>query len=106
MAYSGLFHTEEIGAPLRIVQVVGLTSTAFYCGIDLKSSIPKGHILTHPGRLLTQSLATPALLLAPAPLLANQWVKITTLDKYLAPLTILFSGSIYIYLSYRERSGV
>lgn len=102
MAYSGLFHTEEIGAPLRVVQVLGLTSTAFYCGIDLNSPITKYHILTKTGRLLTQSLTTPALLLAPAPLLADQWVKITTPDKYLAPLTILFSGGIYTYLSYRE----
>ena len=32
MGDTGVMHTDEIGAGLRVAQVVGLTSTAFLCG--------------------------------------------------------------------------
>ena len=38
MDLPGVFHTEKMGMGLRIVQVLGLTSTAFYCGTALCTS--------------------------------------------------------------------
>jgi hypothetical protein len=32
MAKFGAFYTDNLGTPLRIAQVVGLTSTAFFTG--------------------------------------------------------------------------
>lgn len=71
---------------LRLAHAVGLTGTAFLAG-----------------KTFAQSFSTvPALLHAPAPLLAQQWKTMFNSDKLLAPAIVLISGSVFGYFAYRD----
>ncbi|KAI4732970.1 DUF1772-domain-containing protein [Aureobasidium sp. EXF-12298] len=71
---------------VRVAQVVGLTSAAYLAGAI--------------GSISWQSV--PALLDAPAPLLARQWKKIFDQGKVAAPPMAVLSSAIFGYLAYRE----
>lgn len=66
--------------------MLGLTSTAFLTGKAFAASFS----------------FTPALLEAPAPLLARQWKKQFDSDKYVAPAIALFSSGVFSYIAYRN----
>jgi len=88
MAQNQPFYTQNLGTGLRAAQVVGLTATSFFAG-----------------KTFVTSFATvPALLEAPAPLLAKQWKKLFDADKLLAPAIALFSSGIFGYISYRDQT--
>ncbi|GIZ40958.1 hypothetical protein CKM354_000427800 [Cercospora kikuchii] len=82
------FYTDELGTGLRTAQVLGLTASAFLAGKTFSASYS----------------TTPALLLAPAPLLAKQWQTLFTRDKLLAPILSLFSSGTFAYLAYRDQT--
>ncbi|KAF2209734.1 hypothetical protein CERZMDRAFT_107023 [Cercospora zeae-maydis SCOH1-5] len=82
------FLTDELGTGLRTAQVLGLTASAFLAGKTFSASYS----------------TTPALLLAPAPLLAKQWQTLFTRDKLLAPILSLFSSGTFAYLAYRDQT--
>ncbi|PPJ53931.1 hypothetical protein CBER1_04599 [Cercospora berteroae] len=82
------FYTDELGTGLRTAQVLGLTASAFLAGKTFSASYS----------------TTPALLLAPAPLLAKQWQTLFTRDKLLAPVLSLFSSGTFAYLAYRDQT--
>jgi hypothetical protein len=57
------------------------------------------------GKTFAASFATtPALLEAPAALLARQWKKQFDVDKWLAPAIAMFSSSVFSYISYRGKA--
>ncbi|KAG2165974.1 DUF1772-domain-containing protein [Aureobasidium pullulans] len=74
---------------IRVAQVVGLTASAYLAG-----SI---------GSISWQSV--PALMDAPAPLLAKQWKKIFDQGKVAAPPMAVISAAIFGGLAYREPVG-
>ncbi|KAK4548624.1 hypothetical protein LTR36_009534 [Oleoguttula mirabilis] len=80
------FYTEDLHSGIRIAQVVGLTTTAFFAGKTFAKSFS----------------ATPALLHAPAPLLAKQWKTMHDSDKALAPAVVAIGTSVFGYLASRE----
>ncbi|KAF2772927.1 hypothetical protein EJ03DRAFT_387272 [Teratosphaeria nubilosa] len=80
------FYTEKLPTPLRIAQILGITTTAFLSGKTFTASF----------------CATPALLHAPAPLLAKQWKTSFTSDQCLAPAITLFSTATFGWLAYRD----
>ncbi|KAK5125311.1 hypothetical protein LTR85_000420 [Meristemomyces frigidus] len=80
------FYTEELSSGIRIAQVLGLTTTAFFCGKTFSQSFS----------------TTPALLQAPAPLLAKQWKTMFDSDKMLAPAVVAIGTSVFSYLASRE----
>ncbi|KAK3723568.1 hypothetical protein LTR37_001820 [Vermiconidia calcicola] len=91
---------------LRVAQVLGISSTAFLAGEKLQN---KQNLRRRPdtdnskGNMFAQSFSTtPALLEAPAPLLAKQWKKMFDSEKYLAPIIGLGSGSLFLYLAARD----
>ncbi|SMR50786.1 unnamed protein product [Zymoseptoria tritici ST99CH_1A5] len=88
MAQFGAFYTDNLGTPLRVAQVLGLTSTAFFAGKAFHASFA----------------TTPALLEAPAPLLARQWKKQFDADKWLAPAVAIFSSGVFSYIAYRDHA--
>jgi len=50
---------------------------------------------------LTQTISvTPALLLAPAPLLAQQWKRMFDADKLLAPIIVTFGTGVFGWIAY------
>ncbi|KXL49363.1 hypothetical protein M433DRAFT_39807, partial [Acidomyces richmondensis BFW] len=71
---------------LRLAHALGLTGAAFLAGKTFAQSFS----------------AVPAMLHAPAPLLARQWKTMFTSDKLLAPAIVLVSGSIFGYFAYRD----
>ncbi|KAK4508254.1 hypothetical protein PRZ48_001992 [Zasmidium cellare] len=79
MAQHGAFYTDNLSTPLRVAQ-------AFLAG-----------------KTFTSSFGTvPALLQAPAPLLAKQWKKQFDADKILAPAIALFSSGVFGYIAWRD----
>ncbi|PIB01393.1 hypothetical protein CB0940_00302 [Cercospora beticola] len=82
------FLTDELGTGLRTAQVLGLTASAFLAGKTFAASYN----------------AAPALLQAPAPLLAKQWQILFTRDKLLAPIISLFSSGTFACLAYRDQT--
>ncbi|KAI6803032.1 hypothetical protein KC327_g15774 [Hortaea werneckii] len=82
----GIFYTEELSSGIRAVQVLGLTATAFFCGKTYSQSFS----------------TTPALLQAPAPLLARQWKTMFDSDKALSPAVVALGSGIFTYLASRE----
>lgn len=105
MSYSGVFHTEEIGPVLRTAQVLGITTTAFLCGMSgsVQASGDSSYIY-NSGQTFSQSyITTPSLLLAPAPLLAKQWMKMLERNVPFEPAMLLFSASVFSYLA---RKGI
>ncbi|KAI7160800.1 hypothetical protein KC349_g3296 [Hortaea werneckii] len=82
----GVFYTEELSSGIRTAQVLGLTATAFFCGKTYSQSFS----------------TTPALLQAPAPLLARQWKTMFDSDKALSPAVVALGSSIFTYLASRE----
>ncbi|KAI5243213.1 DUF1772-domain-containing protein [Aureobasidium subglaciale] len=71
---------------IRVAQVVGLTASAYLAGSLGSFSF----------------MSVPALMDAPAPLLAKQWKKIFDIGKVTLPPLALVSGAIFGYLAYRE----
>ncbi|KAI7088826.1 hypothetical protein KC356_g2998 [Hortaea werneckii] len=82
----GIFYTEELSSGIRAAQVLGLTATAFFCGKTYSQSFS----------------TTPALLQAPAPLLARQWKTMFDSDKALPPAVVALGSGIFTYLASRE----
>ena len=80
------FYKEPPSSGLVIAQVIGLTSAAFVCGKTFSQS-------------WTQ---TPALLMAPAPLLVKQWKKMFDSDKLVAPAVVTVGGAITGFLAYQR----
>ena len=80
-----LFYTETLGAPIRVAQVVGLTSTAFLAGKTFAASFG----------------TTPALLHAPAPLLAKQWKELFDADKLVNPVLSVLGLGVFGWFAYR-----
>lgn len=104
MARNGAFYTDTLSTPLRIAQVVGLTSTVSPLLHEPDGCQPLGQAFL-AGKTFTSSFSTvPALLLAPAPLLAKQWKKQFEADKIVAPVVALFSSGIFSYIAYRGTS--
>lgn len=81
----GIFYTEELSSGIRAAQVLGLTATAFFCGKTYSQSFS----------------TTPALLQAPAPLLARQWKTMFDSDKALSPAVVALGSSIFTFLASR-----
>ncbi|EMD00638.1 hypothetical protein BAUCODRAFT_28981 [Baudoinia panamericana UAMH 10762] len=82
----GLFYTEQLTTPLRVAQVVGLTSATFLAG-----------------KTFAQSFGTiPAFLKAPAPLLAKQWKTMYDGDVLIAPATSAIGLGVFGYFAYRD----
>ncbi|KAI4723765.1 DUF1772-domain-containing protein [Aureobasidium sp. EXF-10728] len=77
---------ERPTAGIRAAQVVGLTTSAFLAGSMASISW----------------ISVPALMDAPAPLLAKQWKKIFDQGKTSAPPMAVLSSAIFGYLAYRE----
>ena len=109
MADTAYLRTTTLPTGLRIAQVVGLTSTALLAGeraeILQHTSILLHHLQTIAlGKTFAQTVsAIPALLHAPAPLLAKQWKTMFDGDKLLAPIIVLYSSSIFGYLAWRGK---
>ncbi|KXT02818.1 hypothetical protein AC578_5368 [Pseudocercospora eumusae] len=82
---SETFYTTNLPSGLRIAQVAGLTLSGFLAGTTFAASA-----------------ATPALLKAPAPLLAKQWKTMFDANKLIAPVACLFSAGVFGYIGYRE----
>ncbi|KAI6798967.1 hypothetical protein KC332_g14462 [Hortaea werneckii] len=82
----GMFYTEELSSGIRAAQVLGLMATAFFCGKTYSQSFS----------------TTPALLQAPAPLLARQWKTMFDSDKALSPAVVALGSGIFTYLAARE----
>ncbi|TKA78213.1 hypothetical protein B0A55_03771 [Friedmanniomyces simplex] len=82
----GLFYTEELGTTIRIAQVLGLTSTAFLAGKTFAASFA----------------AVPALLHAPAPLLAKQWKTLFDADKLVNPVVSAIGLGVFSFFAYRD----
>lgn len=74
-----------MASPVRIAQVVGITTSAYLAGANTSLSF----------------LSIPPLLLAPAPLAARQWRKMFEHGKTGAPPLALLSALSFSYLSYR-----
>ncbi|CAK3885142.1 unnamed protein product [Lecanosticta acicola] len=87
MAHQPFYH-DNLGTGLRIAQLVGLTSTAFFAGKEFTKSIS----------------TVPALAQSPAPLLAKQWKIQFDADKALAPAVALFSSGVFGFLAYRDNA--
>lgn len=81
----GAFYTAELGAPIRVAQVLGLTSTAFLAGKTFAASFG----------------AAPALLHAPAPLLAKQWKTLFDADKLINPVVAAIGTGVFGFFAYR-----
>ncbi|KAG9665993.1 DUF1772-domain-containing protein, partial [Aureobasidium melanogenum] len=71
---------------IRVAQVVGLTASAYLAGALGGFSVVAG----------------PALLKAPAPLLAKQWLTVYDNGKVMAPPLSVLCSAIFGYLAYRE----
>ncbi|KAF2101397.1 hypothetical protein NA57DRAFT_34024 [Rhizodiscina lignyota] len=86
MADHNLFYHEKVPVGIRIAGTVGITAAAFLAGQSASSSY----------------IATPALLQAPAPLLAKQWKTMWLRGR---PTGVLFLaiGAIFGGLAYREQ---
>lgn len=57
------------------------------------------------GKSLSQSISTtPALLRAPAPLLAQQWKILFDSDRLVGPAVTLLSSSVFGYIAWRDHS--
>lgn len=103
MSHNGTFFTDSPSAGLRVAQVLGLTSTAFLTGMHIagKDSCSRSTKI-YTGKAFAASFSTtPALLEAPAPLLARQWKKQFDTDKFVAPAIALFSSGVFSYIAYR-----
>ena len=102
-APTAYLHMTTVPTGLRIAQVVGLTSTAFLAGRYLTSTL--SDIIANnvqSGKTFTQTFsAVPALLHAPAPLLAKQWKTMFDSDKLLAPLIVAYSSAVFGWMAYR-----
>ena len=89
MPTQGLLPTSSPSSGLRTAQVIGLTTTAFLCGRTFSLSFS----------------TTPALLQAPAPLLARQWKRMFDGEKALAPAVVAGASCIFGYLSSRGKTA-
>nr|OQO20156.1 hypothetical protein B0A51_10802 [Rachicladosporium sp. CCFEE 5018] len=76
---------DEASIPVRAIKIFGLTATAFLAGKTFNSSYS----------------TTPALLLAPAPLLAKQWKKQFDVDHNLVVGLAFSSVPVLGFLAYR-----
>jgi len=85
----GLSYDHGVSFPLRIAQAVGITATAFLAGQTAS----------------TTYLFTPALLEAPAPLLARQWKKVWLTARSTAPVFSIGLSVLFGYLAYKEPSS-
>jgi len=81
----GLFYTEELGSMIRVAQVLGLTSTAFLAGKVFASSFT----------------AVPAMLHAPAPLLAKQFKTVFDSDIYVNSIASVVGTGVFSFFAYR-----
>ncbi len=81
----GLFYTEELGSMIRVAQVLGLTSTAFLAGKVFASSFT----------------AVPAILHAPAPLLAKQFKTVFDSDIYVNSIASVVGTGVFWFFAYR-----
>lgn len=87
---------------IRIAQVVGLTSAAYLAGKAQLDAHFRSFVDHNPGAIGSISWqSVPALLDAPAPLLAKQWKKIFDQGKVVAPPMAAISSAIFGYLAYR-----
>ncbi|TKA71749.1 hypothetical protein B0A49_08161 [Cryomyces minteri] len=86
MSQSGMFYHEEVGAPIRVAQALGLTASAVLCG----------HIAS------ASYLVLPSIMQSPAPLLAKQWKTMWVNDRNVGPAITAFSALVFGYLAYRE----
>ncbi|KAK0939727.1 hypothetical protein LTR29_008721 [Friedmanniomyces endolithicus] len=82
----GLFYTEELGSMIRVAQVLGLTSTAFLAGKVFASSFT----------------AVPAILHAPAPLLAKQFKTVFDSDIYVNSIASVVGTGVFSFFAYRD----
>jgi hypothetical protein len=82
----GSFYTTDPGTPIRIAQVIGLTTSGFLAGKTFAAS----------------SGSVPAFLKAPAPLLAQQIKTLLDADKIINPVAALLSTSIFGFFAYRS----
>ncbi|KAK0260572.1 hypothetical protein B0A54_15041 [Friedmanniomyces endolithicus] len=81
-----LFYTEELGSMIRVAQVLGLTSTAFLAGKVFASSFT----------------AVPAMLHAPAPLLAKQFKTVFDSDIYVNSIASVVATGVFSFFAYRD----
>ncbi|KAI5370324.1 hypothetical protein Slin14017_G012030 [Septoria linicola] len=79
---------DDLPSGLRTAQVLGLTATAALAGKTFGVSFA----------------AVPALLHAPAPLLAKQWKTLYDSDKTLASVLSIFSSGVFAFLAYRDEN--
>ncbi|KAK5132394.1 hypothetical protein LTR08_009124 [Meristemomyces frigidus] len=83
---NGFLSISRPSAGLRIAQVVGLTTTAFYYGVAASHSFS----------------TTPAILRSPAPLLAKQWTTMRDSDKLSPAIVPVGLGALFGWLASRE----
>lgn len=85
MASKGLFYHEEVTAPIRVAQVLGLTASAYLCGHTASATY----------------LCIPSFLQAPAPLLAKQWQQMIRTDLEVGPAIAAFGALTFGFLAYK-----
>ncbi|KAK3669698.1 hypothetical protein LTR78_010450 [Recurvomyces mirabilis] len=82
----GTFYTTDMGTPLRIAQVLGLTTSAFLAGKTFAVSFG----------------TVPALLHAPVPLLAKQIDDVFQADLIINPVLVALGTGVFGYFAYRD----
>jgi len=87
-AMNSPFYHQDVPVIVRVAQVVGITSAAALAG----------------GNLGLSFITIPALMEAPAPLLAKQWQKAYSIGKAVAPPLSVITSVVFGYLAYREKS--